>query len=152
MLDDQYLEDVARRVSKDGFDCDTDDLLRWCRALLPECQELRQQLRSRTVQQAVPDRFELPLDFDVADHELAKALGVMPDVWWDPHLKWVFWSNNPVSTFLCNTIEGLVQLGALLVDEDCRYRWNLDFHYKEAAEQDCPEEDCDWVIGDGEPA
>jgi hypothetical protein len=67
-------------------------------------------------------------DFDVTQHHLAVALGLVCDQSGDEIFllpKHVLWSANRVSDFLTDVTKGLVQLGALEEDkEGSKFRWN----------------------------
>lgn len=80
------------------------------------------------------EAFATWLDFDGAEFELAKCLGLMPDVPWDPALKHLFWTNNKFGTSLYNLLDELVDLGALETNEDRQFRYNTTFNYKQAAD------------------
>ena len=74
--------------------------------------------------------FAIWLDFDVAEFELAKCLGLMPNVPWEPKYKSLFWANNLFSTQLYNILEELVKMGALeMSGDDRQLRWNVAFDY-----------------------
>lgn len=83
----------------------------------------------KTLQEA----FAEPLDFDGAEFELAKCLGLMPDIPWDPALKSLFWTNNQFSVPLYTIIEALVEMGALRMNEERQFLWNVTFTYDIAA-------------------
>jgi hypothetical protein len=70
-------------------------------------------------------------DQDSARLALAIALGLMTsETNYQTDAKHVFWSNDPMGTFLYDAINRLVELGVLekseINDEDC-FRWNSSF-------------------------
>lgn len=84
----------------------------------------------KTLQEA----FTTWLDFDGAEFELAKCLGLFPDVPWDPKYKHFFWTANPFGDQLYNILEALVVMGALEQNADRQFRYNTTFKYEKAIE------------------
>jgi hypothetical protein len=85
----------------------------------------------------LPEAFRDWLDFDGAEFELAKYLGVMPDVPWHPVThKHLFWTNNLFGNGLYAMLEALVKMGALEMNEDQQFRWNAAFDHIKAADVD----------------
>lgn len=80
------------------------------------------------------------LDFDGAEFELAKCLGLMPNVPWDPVAhKHMFWTANRFGNALYSILERLVAMGALEMNDERQFRWNVAFDYVQIA--DIEEED-----------
>lgn len=79
------------------------------------------------------EAFATPLDFDLAQFELAKCLGLMPNVLWDPvEHKALFWTNNMFGNRLFSILDDLIGMRALLHHEGT-YRWNDAFNHIETA-------------------
>lgn len=86
------------------------------------------------------DAFKDWLDFDGAEFALAKCLGLMPDVLWDPVAhKHLFWTANRFGNELYSILERLVAMGALAMNDERQFRWNASFDHKKTA--DIEEED-----------
>jgi hypothetical protein len=81
------------------------------------------------------EAFAKPLDFDGAQFELAKCLGLMPNVPWDPvgH-KALFWASNLFGNRLYDILEALVRMGALHQNDERQFKWNDAFDYQTTAE------------------
>jgi len=76
------------------------------------------------------------LDFDGAEFELAKCLGLMPDVPWHPvEHKHLFWTNNVFGTGLYTMLEELVTMGVLEQNDNQQFRWNVSFSYQQTADR-----------------
>ena len=80
-------------------------------------------------------------DFDGAEFEVGKALGVIPvDATWEAWVigkngrKHVFWSSNPVGNALGEVLEQLVAIGRLERSEG-KFRWNPAFDIDVAYEK-----------------
>ena len=56
---------------------------------------------------------------------LAQCLGIVPMQLQMTEVKWLYWSENPLGTMLCGTLERLSDLGVLDKREepDLQYRW-----------------------------
>jgi hypothetical protein len=89
----------------------------------------------KTLQEAFVDW----LDFDGAEFELAKCLGLMPNIPWDPALKTLFWTNNLFGNGLHAALEGLVKMGALEMNDERQFRYNAKFDYRQAADVESDE-------------
>ena len=88
----------------------------------------------------LPEAFKDWLDFDGAEFELAKCLGLMPNVPWDPVAhKAMFWTSNRFGNELYSVLERLVAMGALEMNAERQFRWNAAFDYQQTA--DIEEED-----------
>lgn len=67
-------------------------------------------------------------DFDVASHQLAICLGLMPpDISFSKKAKHVYWTDNPVGDTLYQTLRALIAIGVLEENEDKQMRWNPAF-------------------------
>jgi hypothetical protein len=102
-------------------------------------------------------------DFDGSQFEIAKCLGLMPDILWNPGdatkpgagMKGAFWTNNLFSTVLDEILQQLVKIGAVDVklradpsdgwealegpsahDAVDGYRWRTDFDWERAADSE----------------
>ncbi len=78
----------------------------------------------------LPDALADWTDWDVAEYELARALGLLHEgVRFQVEAKHVFWSNNPIGTMLHETLQRLVEIDVLdhRAEPDDQYRWNPDF-------------------------
>ena len=68
------------------------------------------------------------VDIDVAEHDLAQCLGIMPSnsQMSDPRWKWVYWIDNRFGNFFVRTLDQLVELGILEKrdEPDFQYRWS----------------------------
>jgi hypothetical protein len=80
----------------------------------------------------IKDRFDKGLDFDVALYELGVMLGFWPENNSDfsnfQKYKGVFWSSNKLGNHLYVILLELVELGAIIKDEDEKFRANPDFN------------------------
>lgn len=68
------------------------------------------------------------MDFDGAQYELAKTLGIMTEA--DDFcttVKHVFWTNNSLGNSLSDILESLVDAGVLLQNDDQEFKWNSDY-------------------------
>lgn len=74
------------------------------------------------------------LDFDGAEFELAKCLGLMPNTPWDPSLKSMFWTNNVFSIGLYSMIEELVKMGVLEMNDERQFRYNATWDHDKASD------------------
>jgi len=61
------------------------------------------------------------VDCDVAMHALAMCFGLVSEA--DPYPKGIYWSNNDTNLALYEILEQLVNLGAIVRDDEQRYRW-----------------------------
>lgn len=92
----------------------------------------------------LPEAFRDWLDFDGAEFVLAKCLGLMPDIPWNPGdrtqpgagMKAAFWSANLFGDSLSMILQQLVQLGALEQNDDRQFRWREGFDWELAADQE----------------
>ena len=92
----------------------------------------------------LPEALSEWTDFDGASWRLAKCLGLMPDIPWNPGdrtkpgygMKAAFWSSNLFGETLTRIMQELVRMGALEFDEDnIAYRWNTEFRWERAFER-----------------
>jgi hypothetical protein len=85
-------------------------------------------------------------DFDGAEFVLAKCLGAMPDIEWNPgdrtkpgaSMKATFWTANLFGDSLAAILEHLVVMGAVEKNEDGQFRWNQTFDWDKCGDQDHP--------------
>lgn len=62
-------------------------------------------------------------EFDGAEYELGLALGMWPpESTFQTDLKWIFWSDNAIGTFLMHGLDVLHHLGILEYDDEGQ-RW-----------------------------
>lgn len=70
-------------------------------------------------------------DMDYAAHKLAIHLGVIPVTGlteFATKYKWLYWTNNPVSKSLYDSLSAMAAANILVFDEDLmKYKWNEDF-------------------------
>lgn len=94
------------------------------------------------------EAFHTWVDFDGAEFLLAKCLGLIPDIPWNPGdaskpgagMKAAFWTSNLFGNNLYRILETLVKLGALEQNEDRQFRWRNGFDWEQVADQDDPED------------
>ena len=78
-------------------------------------------------------------DFDVAEDAVGRCLGIVPDDSFDESGTWrtdrkgIYWSANVVGDGLSRILHLLVAMGAVEMDDDCRYRWRKSFKLEEAS-------------------
>ena len=96
------------------------------------------------VVRALPELLREWSSFDNASFILAKCLGLMPQIPWNPgdktapgaSMKAAFWSSNLFGEGLARLLQGLVKMGALQYGEEGNaYRWNPAFDWELAAQQ-----------------
>lgn len=69
------------------------------------------------------------MDFDVAEHELAKCLTLMPDIAGFGKFKYIFWTNNSAEVRLHRLLDVMVEIGLLeSIKRGQQYRWNPTAH------------------------
>lgn len=69
-------------------------------------------------------------DCDGVTYDLALCLGLMsPKTSFSGEAKHVFWTDNPIGTFLYTMLDEMVDLGVLEKrdEPDFQYRWNQNF-------------------------
>jgi hypothetical protein len=93
---------------------------------------------------ALPELLREWSDFDEASFILAKGLGLMPQIPWNPgdktapgaSMKAAFWSSNLFGEGLARLLQELTKMGALQCDEEGpAYRWNPEFDWEPTAQQ-----------------
>jgi hypothetical protein len=70
------------------------------------------------------DRLHNWADFDGAEFEIGKALGVFSDDTKFSDVKGVLWSNNPVGNCLGKILNGLLEIGFLEENDEGMFRYN----------------------------
>lgn len=64
-------------------------------------------------------------DFDSAEFVLGVTLGVVEADF--QKTKWVYWTDNPLGSFLYETLKGMVKIGTLEFDEEeDKFRWKQE--------------------------
>lgn len=70
-------------------------------------------------------------DMDYAAHILALQLGIIPIAGagqFATKYKGLYWTNNPVSKSLYDSLNAMAVAGILIFDDDMmKYKWNVDF-------------------------
>jgi hypothetical protein len=77
------------------------------------------------------ESFDEWTDMDYAAHIFALHLGIIPQSGLDgfaTKYKGLYWSNNPISKCLYDSLSAMATAGILLFNEDLmKYKWNKDF-------------------------
>jgi multicopper oxidase len=66
-------------------------------------------------------------DFDAAQRAIAICFGLMTADTPALNVKWVFWTDNPISRMLTQTLNALVESGVLETNEDEQFRSQFPF-------------------------